>query len=141
VIIGLLVAIAGVALVLKHALLARTANVANAQAPLIERIAVFATGGIALAWLVAMLVLVGISGRTTPQFFAATISILSAIAAPLVLWRTRWRGIAEGAAIIALGVLVYLTSATFGLYLIPFAFLLMVGAAKGVVTVQENLQR
>jgi hypothetical protein len=138
VIIGLLLAIAGAALILKQ-LWARVPNVAEGQAPLLELLAVAVNGGTALVGLVAVLFLVATSRQTFPQFFAATVLILLTISLPLILWRTRWRGIAEGAAVMALGVLVYLTSATFGLYLIPFAFLLIVGAAKGAATVPEKV--
>jgi hypothetical protein len=130
VIIGLLLAIAGTALILKHAV-SPSAVVGDPNAPLVERIAVVVNGGLALGFLVVMLVLAAIRG-TSPQYFAASVSILMGIAAPLILWRTRWRGIAEGMAIIALGVLIYLSSASYGLYLIPFAILLIVGAAKGL---------
>jgi len=133
VIIGLLLLTVGMALILKH-LVSPGAVIADSKAPLVERIAVVVTGGAALGFLVLVILLAAIMGRTSPQFFAASVSILLGIAAPLFLWRTRWRGIAEGMAIIALGALIYLSSASYGLYLIPFAILLMVGAAKGLRT-------
>ncbi len=98
----------------------------------------FLNGGLAILCLVGILVAVARSRRTSPMYFAVSVASLSVIASPLFLWRGPWRGFAEGAALVALGVLIIVSGFSLGPYLVPFALLMILGAVQGVRALQRT---
>lgn len=71
------------------------------------------------------------SGRTEPGFLAVSVVSLLIVASPLVLWKSRWRLFAEGAAVAALGVVMILSGFSFAPAILPFALLMLLGAVQG----------
>ena len=126
-----LIALAGALICGRQAWARNSLTPAPSSSPLLERIAVFLNGGLAILCLVGILVVVARSRRTSPMYFAVSVASLLVIASPLFLWRSPWRGFAEGAAILALGVLLIVSGFSFGPYLVPFALLLVLGAVQG----------
>jgi hypothetical protein len=128
--IGIVIALVG-ALICGTKVWARNSiSRAPSSSPMLERIAVFLDGGLATICLVGILVAVALSRRTSPTYFAVSVASLLVIASPLFLWRSHWRGFAEGAAVVALGGLIVVSGFSFGPYLVPFALLMILGAVQ-----------
>jgi hypothetical protein len=128
--IGIAIALIGALICGKQVWARNSLTPVPSSSPILERFAVFLNGGLAILCLVGILVAVARSRRIGPVYFAVSIASLLIIASPLFLWRSPWRGFAEGAAILALGTLITLGGFSFGLYLVPFALLMILGAVQ-----------
>ena len=113
---------------------------AASSSPILERAAVFVNGGLAILCLAGVLVVVARSGWTEPVFFAVSLVSLLIVASPLILWRSRWRWFAEGAAVAALGVVMILSGFSFAPAILPFALAMLIGAVQGLRARQGYLE-
>jgi hypothetical protein len=128
--IGIAIALVGALLCGRQAWSRNSIKPAHSSSPILERIAVFLNSGLAILFLLGILVAVARSRRTSPMYFAVSVASLLIIASPFFLWRSPWRGFAEGAATMGLGVLIILGGFSFGPYVVPFALLMILGAVQ-----------
>jgi len=109
------------------------------SSPILERAAVFVNSGLAILCLAGVLVVVARRGPTEPVFVAVSLVSLFIVASPLILWRSRWRRFAEGAAVAVLGVVMILSGFSFAPAVLPFALVMLIGAVQGLRARQTYL--
>lgn len=92
----------------------------------VEKVATHLSGGSVLLLIAVVAVSIAFSRRTSPGFLAAFVPVAAAVASPIFLWGTRWRGVAESIATLVLGVVIIITGFSIGMFLIPTALLMAV---------------
>lgn len=101
-------------------------------APLLEKIAVATIGIIGFASLVSIVVIVAVGERVSPKHTSLLALFFAALASPAALWRTRFRGAAEGMATATLGAAIVIAGFSIGPLLVPFGLLTAAGALQNL---------
>jgi hypothetical protein len=92
----------------------------------IERIAVGLGGGVAMLGLIGAVETVLFRGR--PDFSLVAMVFVASVALcglPAVVWRSRWRGAAEGVATVAVALVAILSGFTIGFMFVPLVALML----------------